>query len=46
MTATPQIGMKCLCGSDKFEMPKNSKPLVIIRCARRRASERHDEVMR
>ena len=45
-TTTTQVGIKCSCGSDKFEMPKNPKPSDIIKCARCGASGRPDQVMR
>jgi len=45
-TTTAQASIKCSCGNDKFEMPKNPKPSDIIKCARCGASGRHDQIMR
>lgn len=43
---TTNVGIKCSCGSDKFEMPKNPKDSDIIKCAKCGASGKYGEVMR
>ncbi|MFL0336307.1 hypothetical protein [Stenotrophomonas maltophilia] len=44
--STTQIGVKCSCGSDKFEMPKNPKASDTIKCSRCGASGTYGNVMR
>ena len=43
---TTQVGIKCSCGSDKFEMPKNPKASDMIKCAKCGASGKYGDVMR
>ena len=42
---TTQVGIKCSCGSNKFEMPKNPKGSDIIKCAKCGASGKYGDVM-
>lgn len=42
---TTQVGIKCSCGSDKFEMPKNPKASDTIKCAKCGASGKYGDVM-
>ncbi|PSD11557.1 hypothetical protein C7E14_18770 [Stenotrophomonas maltophilia] len=44
--STTQIGVKCSCGSSKFETPTNPKASDRIRCSRCGASGTYGEVMR
>ncbi|MDH4907268.1 ECs_2282 family putative zinc-binding protein [Xanthomonas axonopodis pv. ricini] len=44
--STTQIGVKCSCGSDKFEMPTHPKASDKIRCSKCGASGTYGEVMR
>lgn len=43
---TTQVGVKCSCGSDKFEMPRNPKASDTIKCSKCGASGRYGDVMR
>lgn len=42
---TTQIGIKCSCGSDKFEIPKHPKASDTIKCAKCGASGKYGDVM-
>lgn len=44
MTAT-QVGIRCSCGSEKFEVPRNPKASDMIKCARCGASGTYGNVM-
>lgn len=44
--STTQIGVKCSCGSNKFEAPTNPKASDRIKCSRCGASGTYGEVMR
>jgi len=44
--STTQIGVKCSCGSNKFEMPKNPKASDRIKCSKCGASGTYGNVMR
>lgn len=41
-----KIAVKCSCGSEKFEMPKNPKATDTIKCAKCGASGKYGDVMR
>ena len=43
---TTRVGIKCSCGSTKFEMPKNPKASETINCAKCGASGKYGDVMR
>lgn len=45
-TTTTKVGIKCSCGSSKFEMPKNPKASDTITCVKCGASGKHGDVMR
>lgn len=42
---TTQVGIKCSCGGDKFEMPKNPKASDTIKCAKCGVSGKYGNVM-
>jgi hypothetical protein len=42
---TTNVGIKCSCGSDKFEMPENPKDSDLIKCAKCGASGKYGDVM-